>query len=269
MVEPGKMSMKWMAVVAGAGIAVGAGGMRLARPAPSCATAGDAGTAKHGCCHGAGEAQDVKCPVHWGDRDVVVDNREEAERLRHAILDGIFAPWTEKGRAPTPAEFAARMKIAQADADRLLDQMQVCGELVGSGILRVPESELIAVAWPFANVPTGITVTTDGGKPAFARCAIDALGVSKMLGKQTVVEAAARDNGAHLRIVVNGDKVSTAEPAGIVVVKGKGCDNMSFFSSKEAGEAWQRAHGGEGELFTLAEAVQRGAKSFGRYATSL
>jgi hypothetical protein len=200
---------------------------------------------------------------------VVVDNREEAERLRRAILDGIFAPWTENGRAPTPVEFAHRMKLPQSDADKMLDQMQACGELVGSGILRVPESDLIAVAWPLANVPTGITVNTEGGKAAFARCAIDALGVSQMLRKQTVVEAEARDNGARLRVVVNGDKVAAAEPPGIVVVKGNGCDNMSFFSSKEAGEAWRKAHGGEGELFSLAEAVQRGAKSFGRYATSL
>ncbi len=68
---------------------------------------------------------------------------------------------------------------------------------------------------------------------------------------------------------MNGDKVSAAEPAGAVVVKGKGCDNMSFFSSKDAGEAWRKAHDGEGQLFTLGEAVQRGAKSFGRYATGL
>src|SRR5262249_38895247 len=177
-----------------------------------------------------GDAQAVKCPVHWGTDDVVVDDRAQAERVRHALVDGIFRLWTETGRAPTPAEFAQRMNLSQADADRLLDQMQACGEAVGSGILRVPESELIAVAWPFANVPTGITVTAAGGEPAFARCAYDALGVSRMLGKQTVVEAEARDNRVRLHVVVDGDKVISAEPAGFVVVKGKGCDNMSFFS---------------------------------------
>ena len=263
-----KISAQWLALVGVAGIALGATGVTVVRPS-SCASDGSGAVTKRGCCHGSGESQAVTCPVHWGDDGVVVDNREEAERLRRAILEGIFAPWTENGRAPTPAEFAERMKLAQPDADRMLDQMQACGELVGSGILRVPESELIAVAWPLANVPTGITVTTEGGKPAFARCAIDALGVSQMLRKQTVVEAQARDNGARLRVVVNGDKVAAAEPTAIGVVKGKGCDNMSFFSSREAGEAWRKAHGGEGELLWLAEAVQRGAKSFGRYATSL
>jgi len=140
---------------------------------------------------------------------------------------------------------------------------------VGAGILRVPESELIAVAWPLANVPTGITVTTKGGKPAFARCAIDALGVSEMLQKETIVEATARDNGVPLRVVVDRDKVVDAKPAGIVVVKGQGCDNMSFFSSTEAAQTWQKANGGQGKLLTLAEAVARGAKTFGRYTAGL
>jgi hypothetical protein len=261
----------WLTVASVAGIVVGAAGATVARPSSSCeAAAASAGGGKHSCCHGAAaQAQAAKCPVHWGKDGVEVDNRDEAERLRRAILDGIFEPWTQMGRAPTPAEFAHQMKLSQPEADRLLDQMQACGELVGSGILRVPESELIAVAWPLANVPTGITVTAQGGKPAFARCAFDALGVSQMLRRQTVVEAAARDNGARLRVVVDGDKVTAADPAGVVVVKGKDCDNMSFFSSKQAAEAWRQAHDGEGELLTLAEAVQRGAKSFGRYATGL
>src|SRR2546423_806681 len=83
----------------------------------------------------------------------VVDDGAEGERVRRGLVAGVFRLWTETGRAPTPAEFAARMQLSQADADRLLDQLQACGEAVGSGILRVPESELIAVAWPFANVP--------------------------------------------------------------------------------------------------------------------
>ena len=256
MPEIRRMSPWWLALASVVGIGVGAAGATAARPAltPTCQP--QVKTA-------------AKCPVHWGKDGVEVDNRDEAERVRSALVDGIFEPWTRLGRAPTPAEFAQRMKLSQGDADRLLDQMQACGELVGSGILRVPESELIAVAWPLANVPTGITVTVQGGKPAFARCAIDALGVAQMLHKQTVVEAEARDNGARLRVVVDGDKVTSAEPPGVVVVKGKGCDNMSFYSSKQAAEAWQQAHAGEGELFTLAEAVQRGAKIFGRLATSL
>jgi len=90
-----------------------------------------------------------------------------------------------------------------------------------------------------------------------------------MLQTQTVVEAAARDNGARLRVVVDHDTIVEASPASVVVLKGRGCDNMSFFSSAEAATAWQQAHGGDGQIFTLAEAVQRGAKTFSRYTAGL
>ena len=272
MVEPRRVSMKCLAIGAVAGIALGAGGTLAARPSPSCATGAMTAAPKRGCCHGKDDTQAVpKCPVHYGDKGLEIDDRSQAERLRRVLLDGIFGPWAETGRAPTPAEFAERLKLSRPEGDQLLDQLQACGESVGGGILRVPESELIAVAWPFANVPTGITVTVDGGKPAFARCAIDALGVSEMLQKKVVVEATARDNRAPLRVVVQGDKVLDAKPVGIVVVKGKGCDDMSFFSSIDAGRAWQKEHGGTdaSRLFTLAEATQRGAKTFTRYTAGL
>ena len=143
-------------------------------------------------------------------RWMTVTRRSACARARRRHLRAVDA---RRPRADAGGVRAAH-EAAAGDADRLLDQMQACGELVGSGILRVPESELIAVAWPLANVPTGITVTVQGGKPAFARCAIDALGVAQMIRKQTVVEAEARDNGARLRVVVDGDKVtSPSRPA--------------------------------------------------------
>jgi hypothetical protein len=215
-------------------------------------------------------AKPPQCPLRPGQDWPEVEDQKEAARYRHAILDGIFKQWIELGRAPTPAEFARRMELTQPEADRLLDQMQACGESVENGILRAPTSELIAIAWPLANIPTGIIVTVDGGKPVFGRCAIDALGVSEMMGKKTtVVEAVARDNGTPLRVVVSGQQIISAEPVGIVIVKGRGCDTMSFFSSKEAGEKWQKEHDGEGTLFTLANAVKNGADIFGSYSEGL
>jgi Alkylmercury lyase len=215
-------------------------------------------------------AKPPQCPLRPGQDWPEAEDQKEATRYRHAILDGIFKQWVELGRAPTPEEFAQRMKLTQPEADRLLDEMQACGESTEAGILRAPTSELIAIAWPLANIPTGIIVTVDGGKPVFGRCAIDALGVSEMLGKKTtVVEAVARDNGSPLRVVVSGQRIVSAEPAGIVIVKGRGCDKMSFFSSKEAGEKWQKEHDGEGTLFTLANAVKHGADIFGSYSEGL
>ncbi len=250
----------WVAVAAAAigGVALGAGGMKMMRPAPPLQTPAPAG------------APAATCPIQYdANGDPKIDDQKETNRLRQALRDGIFAPWAERGRAPTPAEFAERMKLPQPDADRLLDRLQACGEAVGGGILRAPQSELIAVAWPFANLPTGITVTVAGGKPAFARCAIDALGVSEVLQKRTVVDAEARDNAAPIHIVVDDDKVISADPPGVVVVKGHGCDDMSFFSSREAAEAWRAQHDHDATLFTLADAVRRGAKIFNHETAGL
>jgi len=77
----------------------------------------------------------------------------------------------------------------------------------------------------------------------------------------------ARDNGAPIRIVVDVDEIVSAEPPGVVVVKGRGCDDMSFFSSRGAAEAWRAQHAAAATVFTLAEAVQCGAKIF-NHATS-
>jgi hypothetical protein len=276
MSDAGKFSGGWLAFAAIAGLAAGAGGGWAARrpatppltPAPA-NTQVTTATSGHGCCHGADDKDAAKCPLHYDGDVAKIDDAARTERLRRAMRDGLFAPWTELGRAPTPAEFAQRLKLPPADADRLLDELQACGEAVGGGILRVPESELIAVAWPLSNVPTGITVTVAGGKPAFARCAIDALGVSALTAKRTVVEGTARDNAAPLRVVVDGDRIVEARPAGLVIVRGKGCDNMSFFSSKAAATAWQKANGGESTLLTLAEAVARGARVFSRETAGL
>ncbi len=145
-------------------------------------------------------AKPPHCPLRPGQDWSEAEDQKEATRYRHAILDGIFNQWVELGRAPTPAEFAQRMKLTQPEADRLLDEMQACGESTEAGILRAPTSELIAIAWPLANIPTGI---------------------------------------------------------------------LSFFSSKEAGEKWQKEHDGEGTLFTLANAVKHGADIFGSYSEGL
>src|SRR6186997_1835083 len=121
-----------------AGAALGAAGMKLAtRPAPP-APATPAATPAAG-------ARRAGCPVHTdATGGLQVDDQKETERLRQALRDGIFAPWTERGRAPTPDEFAQRMKLSPSDANALLDRLQACGESVGGGILRAPESELIA-----------------------------------------------------------------------------------------------------------------------------
>jgi hypothetical protein len=223
--------------------------------ADACATPG---------CKPHPPAATASCPARYENDRIVFTDRREAERLRTSLVAGVFTPWFELGRAPTPAEVGARLHLDPKATDVLFDKLAACGAVGPFGIHRVPESDLIAVAWPLANVPTGIDVTLEGKKPVHARCAIDALGISKMMGAKTTVDATTND-GAPLHVEVDGDKLVTASPPDAVVFKGGSCDQMMFFSNMAALDRWKKTEGApEGRTFTLAEAVTHGAETFSR-----
>jgi hypothetical protein len=208
------------------------------------------------------------CPARYEKDKLVITDRKEAEHLRTSLVDGVFGPWFELGRAPTPAEVGERLKLDEKQTELLLDKLASCGAIGPFGIHRVPESELIAVAWPLANVPTGIDVTVEGKKPVHARCAIDALGISKMLGKKATVDATTNDR-LPLHVEVDGDKLVSGSPSEAVVFKGGSCDQMMFFSNMAALERWRHGGAPPGRTLTLAEAVTRGAETFGRMTRPL
>jgi hypothetical protein len=250
------------------GIAVGGLGAFFGRPQY------DAWAKSRECCAtkhappGASAAN--ACPSHFEGDKLVTTDRAEQDRLRLALRDGVFRPWVELGRAPTPEEIGSRLHLDPKGVRELMDKLEACGQVAQHGVSRVPESELIAVAWPFANVPTGITVSVEGGKPANARCAIDSLGVSKMMGKRATVDAETRDGKAKLHVVVDGDRLVSAEPADAIVFRGASCDEMLFFSSRAGLDGWKKEHGIEGgKVYTLAEAVTRGATGFGKLTEGL
>jgi hypothetical protein len=248
--------MLWMGV---AGIALGA--LATVAIRDRWAHAGDA--CKTGC-KTKSPASPVACPVHWENGDGVVTSASEAEKVRTSMLKGVFDPWFELGRAPTPDEIGARLQLDGAATNALMDVLAACGSTMGFGVHRVPESDLIAVAWPLSNVPTGIEVTLEGKKPVHARCAVDALGVSKMMGRRASVDATTRD-GVALHVEVDGDQlVSTTLPEA-VVFKGGSCDEMLFFSSQPALDDWKRQNHAQGRSFGLRDAVRHGAELFGMY----
>jgi hypothetical protein len=255
------MQPHWIGIL---GIAIGGAGAFFARPQY------DAWAKSEECCSTEHAPISRACPAHFEDDKLVATNQAEVDRLRRALRDGVFRPWIELGRAPTPEEIGARLGLDVKGVGEVLDKLAACGETIGRGILRVPESNLIAVAWPFSNVPTGITVSVDGGKPVHARCAIDSLGVSKMMGRKATIDAETRDGKEKVHIVVDGATLVSAEPADAIVFKGSSCDEMLFFSSQAGLNAWKKQHGFEGgKVFELAEAVNRGATIFGELTEGL
>src|SRR5262249_6332526 len=151
------------------GVALGAGGAIAARD--RLATAAD--ECKTGCKpRPPASAASVSCPAHFEDGKLAVTDAAEAEEVRTALMQGVLERWFDLGRAPTPAEIGARLKLDPAATDHVMDTLAACGSAVEFGVHRVPDSDLIAVAWPLSNVPTGIDVTLEGKKPVHARCAV-------------------------------------------------------------------------------------------------
>lgn len=63
----------------------------------------------------------------------------------------------------------------------------------------------IAVAYPFSGRPTGHTVRLDGGPVLHAMCAIDALGIPLMTGRDGVIVSADPGDGHPIHIERRGE----------------------------------------------------------------
>ncbi|WP_235671213.1 organomercurial lyase, partial [Aeromonas caviae] len=81
-----------------------------------------------------------------------------------------------------------------------------------------------------------------GGAAAYAMCAVDALGMSAMLGAEVMIESVDPDTGDSITVTVRGQE-ATANPATVVVFigaeAGQGpsadtcCIYLNFFTDRE------------------------------------
>jgi hypothetical protein len=134
---------------------------------------------------------------------------DPAQRVHHAALTA----FATTGQPP-----------AAADLDRLTrqrggDPHQVRAELTAADLLAFTPQGEIRAAYPFSPTPTAIQVSWDGGPSAYAMCAIDALGMSAMLGRPVTISAAEPGTGRRIAVAVDGDKARWA-PARAVVFAG-------------------------------------------------
>src|SRR5215212_8083359 len=67
-------------------------------------------------CHSRSSGATVgsECPAHFENGGVVITDPKRADALRLAMRDGIYRPWFELGRAPTPEEIGYRLRRDRA-----------------------------------------------------------------------------------------------------------------------------------------------------------
>jgi Alkylmercury lyase len=99
-----------------------------------------------------------------------------AARTVHRTILRAFAA---TGHAPGPAA------LADAPAGQMLDDL--LAELHDRDVIRLDERGGIRVAYPFSGIPTAHTVAIGGGPSVYAMCAIDALGIAEMVGRNTTI----------------------------------------------------------------------------------
>lgn len=184
------------------------------------------------------------------------------QELHRRVLTAI----AETGEPPAGAVLAADASALGVNLGEALDA------LAGAQLLFVTlERRGVLGGVPFAAAPTAHQVAVHGGPTVSANCAVDALGIGAMLGRDTDVASADPLSGVPVTASQRAGRW-TWEPAGAVVFVGSSgegnitdacCPVINFFVSEANALHYQRSHGLTGVVLSLPEAAQAGAQVFG------
>jgi hypothetical protein len=141
---------------------------------------------------------------------------------------------------------------------------------------------VVTVAYPFSGTPTPHRVKLDGLPAVYAMCAIDALGLPAMTGRDARITSADPHNGTPIEVTARGGTWSWA-PATTVVVAGRAtdcgtecdsfevmCPNTAFHASPESARAYLASHGNlDAQILDQDTAIEYGRLNFGTLLTDL
>jgi hypothetical protein len=95
-------------------------------------------------------------------------------------------------------------------------------------------------------------VRITGGAEVWSMCAIDALGIPAMLGRDVVITSKDPVTGEPVTVTAGPDRTTVWQPGGTVVYIGSRscrgpaatvcCDALNFFTSTASARTWAREH---------------------------
>jgi hypothetical protein len=191
-------------------------------------------------------------------------------RPARQVHQAVLAVFAESGRPPAGDELTRMARQHGADPDTVL------AELAKRDIVVFDGDGEIRAAYPFSPKPTAIRVTWEGGPLTYAMCAIDALGVSAMLGRPVTITAAEPGTGELITVDVDGENARWS-PGGAVVFAGaaddeccpsadRTCGYINFFTSTRAARKWARNNPAiSGKVVRQAWALGQGVAEFGTF----
>jgi hypothetical protein len=195
--------------------------------------------------------------------------RGPARHVHQAVLGAFVAT----GQPPQAAE------LDQLASWYGGDSQQVRAELVSADLLAFTPQGEIRAAYPFSPTATDIQVSWNGGPPAYAMCAIDALGMSAMLGRPVTITAAEPGTGRRITVAVDGDRARWTPTAAVVFAGATGdeicpaadrcCGYINFFTTGRAARDWACHHPAvTGTILRRDGALRIGIAEFGTLLSS-
>lgn len=195
-----------------------------------------------------------------------------------AVHQAVLRAFAQTGRSPSPDV------LDEAAAPFGASGAQVMRALHAEDFLRLDADGAISAAYPFSATPTAHRVTVHGGPTVHAMCAVDALGMAAMLGKDVTVTSAEPITGLPVTITVPADGTPPHwQPETAVVFYGEEsgstccrpnrtappvaadtcCGTISFFTTPVAATAWAKQHPDvTGRIMGRREAWQTGVAIF-------
>ena len=194
-----------------------------------------------------------------------------ADGLSGAALQvhrAVLATFALTGQPPARGELERLARAHGADPGAVL------AELAESDVLAFAADGQIRAAYPFSPVATPIQVSWAGGPDAYAMCAIDALGMSAMLGRPVTITAAEPGTGRVITVRADGDQARWDPRTAMVFAGSSGdadrpsadrtCSFINFFATARSARAWARRNPEvAGRLLTQEDALRSGVAQFG------
>jgi hypothetical protein len=200
-----------------------------------------------------------------------------------AVHRTVLRAFAATGRAPTPDDLVAATGGDEVGA--------LLRELHEHDVLRLDENGAIVAAYPFSGRTTAHRVDIHDGPTVHAMCAVDALGIAEMLGRDTTVRSTDPATGQPISVIISRGRATWSPDTAVVLVGSvdaapvnggcrtvaggpagdpiraaadRCCGVMNFFAGVAGAEAWLAAHPAvSGVVLNKDDALSLGVLIFG------
>ncbi|GGO45999.1 organomercurial lyase [Streptomyces lasiicapitis] len=185
-----------------------------------------------------------------------------------AVHQAVLRHFAATGSAP---EAAVLEPVAAASGRTAVE---VLAELAREDFLTLGPDGRIRAAYPFSAVPTPHRVSIAGGTQVWSMCAIDALGIPAMLGRDVVITSADPVTGESVTVTGEDGRMVWEPAAAVVFVGRRGgcsgpaaevcCDTLNFFTGAVSARTWIEQHPEvNGQIVDRDRAEEIGRATFG------